>query len=213
MGMPMAIKMSRSSPMLDAICIPAHVIAGVSSALLVDQFGGLANNWLSATGGLSPAATTYSGQYAYLHWSAQAFATAQVLPIAMVILWTAAFRPRYALLHLFAGLAMSVSACLAVLVTMHRSGLLGFVYRLDDTVLRLTPFAVAGVAYVAVARLVFLRRLGPFRKQSREVHPLCLKCSYDLTGNVSGRCPECGATMERPASGVEVPAGGVGTGD
>lgn len=26
----------------------------------------------------------------------------------------------------------------------------------------------------------------------------CLGCGYDLTGNVSGRCPECGASFERP---------------
>ncbi len=23
-------------------------------------------------------------------------------------------------------------------------------------------------------------------------HPLCPSCHYDLTGNLSGRCPECG---------------------
>ncbi|MGD8450719.1 MAG: hypothetical protein PVJ57_02775 [Phycisphaerae bacterium] len=29
------------------------------------------------------------------------------------------------------------------------------------------------------------------RRQERRPHH-CLKCGYDLTGNVSGRCPECG---------------------
>jgi hypothetical protein len=27
----------------------------------------------------------------------------------------------------------------------------------------------------------------------------CVACGYDLTGNVSGRCPECGTTIARPA--------------
>jgi hypothetical protein len=25
----------------------------------------------------------------------------------------------------------------------------------------------------------------------------CGKCGYDLTGNVSGRCPECGVAVEK----------------
>jgi len=28
--------------------------------------------------------------------------------------------------------------------------------------------------------------------------PQCLKCGYDLTGNVSGRCPECGTPIASP---------------
>lgn len=27
--------------------------------------------------------------------------------------------------------------------------------------------------------------------------PICLACGYDLTGNVSGRCPECGTLTQR----------------
>jgi hypothetical protein len=30
---------------------------------------------------------------------------------------------------------------------------------------------------------------------------LCRQCAYDLTGNVSGRCPECGAAISR-AGGI-----------
>jgi len=30
--------------------------------------------------------------------------------------------------------------------------------------------------------------------------PRCVRCSYDLTGNVSGRCPECGTPTERVAA-------------
>jgi len=41
--------------------------------------------------------------------------------------------------------------------------------------------------YPAVA---FVR--GPYRRYRRRRKGLCLKCGYDLTGNVSGTCPECG---------------------
>ncbi len=47
--------------------------------------------------------------------------------------------------------------------------------------------AVASVSYpVMFMGWVLLRRY--FRRRRRK----CLKCGYDLTGNVSGRCPECG---------------------
>lgn len=31
---------------------------------------------------------------------------------------------------------------------------------------------------------------------------LCMKCGYDLTGNVSGRCPECGTDIPAPSRPV-----------
>ena len=31
----------------------------------------------------------------------------------------------------------------------------------------------------------------------RRRHGLCVKCGYDLTGNASGGCPECGTTIEQ----------------
>ena len=33
---------------------------------------------------------------------------------------------------------------------------------------------------------------GPRRRRHRARHGLCLRCGYDLRGNVSGVCPECG---------------------
>jgi hypothetical protein len=33
---------------------------------------------------------------------------------------------------------------------------------------------------------------GPYRRYRRRKKGLCLKCGYNLTGNVSGICPECG---------------------
>lgn len=36
---------------------------------------------------------------------------------------------------------------------------------------------------------------GPFRRWRRERKGWCLSCGYDLEGNVSGRCPECGKAI------------------
>ncbi len=38
--------------------------------------------------------------------------------------------------------------------------------------------------------VVFCR--GPMRRWHRRRKGLCIKCGYNLTGNVSGVCPECG---------------------
>jgi hypothetical protein len=35
-------------------------------------------------------------------------------------------------------------------------------------------------------------------RRRRYVPGFCRKCDYDLTGNVSGRCPECGTPTEPP---------------
>jgi hypothetical protein len=35
-----------------------------------------------------------------------------------------------------------------------------------------------------------------WRRRTRGARGQCLECSYDLTGNVSGRCPECGTWVK-----------------
>jgi hypothetical protein len=39
---------------------------------------------------------------------------------------------------------------------------------------------------------------GPIRRYWRRRKGLCVKCGYDLTGNVSGVCPECGTEVKQP---------------
>ena len=41
--------------------------------------------------------------------------------------------------------------------------------------------------------LAFIR--GPLRRWRRRRKGLCIKCGYDLTGNESGVCPECGTAI------------------
>ena len=60
-------------------------------------------------------------------------------------------------------------------------------------------FVMAG-SYCLTARRLYVRR-----RWGREGR--CIKCGYDLTGNVSGRCPECGEAIR----GDEKEDGGTAT--
>lgn len=53
------------------------------------------------------------------------------------------------------------------------------------------PFLLFGT-YPVVAFI-----FGPLRRYRRRKRGLCLKCGYNLTGNVSGVCPECGTKVDR----------------
>ncbi len=56
----------------------------------------------------------------------------------------------------------------------------------------LLAFSVVLAAYPVI---VFTR--GPLRRRRRKRKGLCLTCGYDLTGNESGVCSECGTEIER----------------
>jgi hypothetical protein len=57
----------------------------------------------------------------------------------------------------------------------------------DLTVLMAVPYVVARLVATGLALID-----GPVRRDRRRRRGLCVKCAYDLTGNVSGVCPECG---------------------
>jgi hypothetical protein len=46
-----------------------------------------------------------------------------------------------------------------------------------------------------LAAWCLVRELRVRRHRHRILHGLCLSCGYDLTGNVSGICPECGTPI------------------
>ena len=90
-----------------------------------------------------------------------------------------------------------VLATIAAVVVILIGGVLGRVllrYSPDmrwvgQTLVIVTP--LAGLAIV----VVFLWRLP---LSNRERPPVCEKCGYDLTGNTSGVCPECGTKVVSP---------------
>ena len=54
--------------------------------------------------------------------------------------------------------------------------------------------AIAGVLFV----MIVVEQRRKWLESERLRHGLCIKCQYNLTGNVSGVCPECGTAVEQP---------------
>ena len=55
------------------------------------------------------------------------------------------------------------------------------------------PFWVISLLLGMWPAIAFIR--GPYRRYRRRKKGLCLTCGYNLTGNVSGVCPECGEKL------------------
>ena len=107
-------------------------------------------------------------------------------------LWNAAFgrilkQPAYWLIA--GGSQMAAQVCLNIPVSRfaRSRGLYG---PLVEYVL---PF---GIALLMVVPITWIVRRGVARNLREELNclgfPTCVKCSYNLTGNLSGTCPECG---------------------
>ena len=60
------------------------------------------------------------------------------------------------------------------------------------------PAWLLPVIFAAYPIIAFVR--GPLRRRWHRAKGACLRCGYDLTGNVSGVCPECGADIGQEAS-------------
>ena len=64
------------------------------------------------------------------------------------------------------------------------------------------PLWLAALPVVALAAggfyVLYARDEAHRLRRERDRKGLCLHCGYDLTGNVSGVCPECGAGATIP---------------
>jgi hypothetical protein len=61
------------------------------------------------------------------------------------------------------------------------------------------------IVLVAVLMMLLLTR-GPLRRYRWKRQGKCMRCGYDLRGNPSDRCPECGAAVTSPAASQSPPA-------
>ena len=57
------------------------------------------------------------------------------------------------------------------------------------------PYWLLVIFFSAYPIVAFIRRPARLRRLRRE-RGLCQDCGYNLTGNVSGVCPECGEKVE-----------------
>lgn len=72
-----------------------------------------------------------------------------------------------------------------------------------DYSLRRVAFAAIPFSYITVTLALYPAGaffLGPARRWRRRRQGRCSNCAYDLTGNESGFCPECGTELEQPCS-------------
>ena len=54
--------------------------------------------------------------------------------------------------------------------------------------------------FIAQVAIIWFAAVRPWRiRRRRMMSGQCVGCGYDLTGNVSGRCPECGEMVDGDA--------------
>jgi hypothetical protein len=60
------------------------------------------------------------------------------------------------------------------------------------SILFFIPVSVVAITIYGLLTRYFHPRKNILRRYRRKKKGLCLTCGYNLTGNVSGICPECG---------------------
>lgn len=60
------------------------------------------------------------------------------------------------------------------------------------------PLSLLTILLYAFLGITYLRskRRREHKEEIRRLKNLCISCSYNLTGNISGICPECGTSIE-----------------
>jgi hypothetical protein len=72
------------------------------------------------------------------------------------------------------------------------------------------PIVLLVVLFAAMPALLVVRAIAKrHRCARRRRRGLCLSCGYDLRGNISGRCPECGAIAKAAAAATSGLSAGV----
>lgn len=71
---------------------------------------------------------------------------------------------------------------------------------------RLPQDVVLIPSWLPASVLAFVGLFVSRRFVRRERMGLCQQCSYDLTGNVSGKCPECGTVIKGQGQVVDGPS-------
>lgn len=107
-----------------------------------------------------------------------------------------------------------VAVVVSILIHSLCSAAWGPEYLAENPRLRTVVPAVMLIASVAAAYLCarwMYSRMGWRRVRMPDHRPRCERCGYDLTGNVSGQCSECGMAIPMPAAPVR-PASGDGEG-
>lgn len=79
----------------------------------------------------------------------------------------------------------------AMLFTMLRDS--GTFVRIVSSLALVFGAAAGGILGIAAASRVLVIAMRPYIR--RQLPGYCPACAYDLTGNDSGRCPECGAEL------------------
>lgn len=138
-----------------------------------------------------------------VRWDSGALSTGVTALFVVVLLTTCLFRPMHVVLHMLCGLVASF--VFAHLYLLHAISKLEHGPHTWTTVGDIAE--AIGPSYVCGAPLVILARLLAWPLLFRRATIKCIDCRYDLTGNTSGVCPECGLSFLNALSQLRVARG------